>query len=254
MSTVICGVCNAVFRNTIEYEEHIKSHKSFRCNECKIDFTTQLEHEGHLQMNHTDEQVIVQYIECQKCDYKSENPHDLDIHRQLNHMSVKVSVDQSNLGRIECSQCEYKCKLNMQLKVHTRTHHVVDPKYKCKDCKFTSNYSAGVWEHMISQHPDKSYEFNPKENENIIIKVVAEQNNAILEEMENMKKDFTGAFEQLAGNLSTYLKGIKEETNDNCKTLADAVIKLHSKIAKLETIAKVILKPKSRTKAVDSKT
>ena len=95
VSTVICGVCNAAFCTTLECEEHIKTHKSFRCNECKIDFNTKLEHEGHTQMNHTDEQVKVQYIECQRFDYKSENSHDLDIHRQLNHMSVTVSVDQS---------------------------------------------------------------------------------------------------------------------------------------------------------------
>ena len=81
---------------------------------------------------------------------------------------------------------------------------------------------------MISQHPEKSYQFNPKENENIILKIVAEQNNAILEEMENMKNDFKRAFENFAGDLNTCLKEMREESNDQCKTLADAVMKLNA--------------------------
>ena len=54
-------------------------------------------------------------------------------------------------------------------------------------------------------------------------------------------------------NISLNMKEIQEESVEKCKTPADAVIKLYSKIAKLERTANSMLKPKTKVKIVTEK-
>ena len=71
------------------------------------------------------------------------------------------------------------------------------PSYKCKECKFISNFAADVWEHVAFEHPNHSHQFPSKENQNVVLKLVAEQNTEIVEEMSEMKKESPEAFEQI---------------------------------------------------------
>ena len=58
----------------------------------------------------------------------------------------------------------------------------------------------------------------------------------MLEELETLKKDVKGACVEI-GNVMNVIEesvsSIKEDTNEKCKTLANTVIKLYSKISKL---------------------
>jgi hypothetical protein len=92
----------------------------------------------------------------------------------------------------------------------------------------------------MKKHPDQSFEINPKQKlEDIILKLVAEQNAEILEQLETIKTEFTGAFDSLAVVVTESVKTIKDDTNEKCKTLADTLIKLNSKISKFESRRKL---------------
>ena len=147
---------------------------------------------------------------------------------------MRVNIDAEDQNVVQCNECGYKCKLNIQLKNHMKTKHQTDSRYSCKECQYTSNYIADVWEHNFTEHPEKSVEYNPKQGENMVLKIVAEQNAELIEEMELLKKDIKGAFVELANVIEASIGSMKEETNDKCKTLADTVIKLYNKISKIE--------------------
>ena len=60
----------------------------------------------------------------------------------------------------------------------------------------------------------------PEQNENeVMLKCVAEQNAQIIEELDTIKNVFNGAFEKLTDIVGS----LKDESNEKCKTLADTV-------------------------------
>ena len=113
---------------------------------------------------------------CCKCDFKSLNLNDLNAHTQSTHMSMKVNIDADDQTIIVCNKCDYKCRLNIQLKKHTTKKHPSESKYNCTECSLETNYVSNTWEHTHDEHPDKAFEFTPKEAENCILKLAAEQN------------------------------------------------------------------------------
>ena len=104
-------------------------------------------------------------------------------------------------------------------------------KHTCEQCEYGTNFIANIWEHSLSHHPKKSPQFKEIENENFIIKIVAEQNANIIAEIEKLKEDTKGAFLQLAKAIDDSIGSIREETNENCKNLVDKVSKLYDRIS-----------------------
>ena len=219
------------------------------CNICEFDTEIQEELDNHNRIIHglgeqpqsVRENVNreVEYIptvpevECNKCDFHTTDIKELNVHHQTTHMRMKVNVNTVEQTSIACDQCDYKCGLNIQLKKHMKMKHEAPTKYTCKECEYSSDFIADAWEHTLKQHPDKSVQFTPKETENMILKIVAEQNTCIFEELEILKKDIKGAFIELANVVETCINNLKEDNNEKCKTLANTVIKLHSKVVKL---------------------
>ena len=107
------------------------------------------------------------------------------------------------------------------------------------------NYIADVWEHMFRKHSGQSNAFDQKQFENMALKIVVEQNVEIIEEMETLKKDTKGAFQHMADIYEENIERMREETNEKCKTLADTLLKLYTKISNLEASYK---RKKVRTK------
>ena len=93
--------------------------------------------------------------------------------------------------------------------------HQAYMKYQCEECEFATDFVANLWEHTLNQHPEKCSRFDEIKTEPTIIKFVAEQNQGIIEEMETLKKDTKGAFEQLAGAVDDSLTSIKDETKED---------------------------------------
>ena len=168
------------------------------------------------------------------------------------HSSPEVNIPTAEQS-ISCSQCEYKCTLDIDLKNHTQLKHKKETKYWCTECKFVTNYVANTWEHTLAEHPDSSFEFNPKQMDNVVLKLVAEQNADIVEEMESMKREIKDAFDQLSGLVETTLGSIKNDTHEKCKTLADAVMMLYKKTSKVKLRTKAKGNSKTRIKPVSDK-
>ena len=145
-------------------------------------------------------------------------------------MSPKVNINSEDQTIITCEQCEYKCRLNIMLKKHIQKEHP-HMKHTCEQCEYGTNFIANIWEHSLSHHPKKSPQLKEIENENFIIKIVAEQNANIIAEIEKLKEDTKGAFLQLAKAIDDSIGSIREETNENCKNLVDKVSKLYDRIS-----------------------
>ena len=89
--------------------------------------------------------------------------------------------------------------------------------------------------------------------DNVVLKLVAEQNADIVEEMESMKREIKDAFDKLSGLVETTLGSLKNDTNEKCKTLADAVMKLYEKTSKVKLRTKSKGNSNTRINPVSSK-
>ena len=118
------------------------------------------------------------------------------------------------------------------MKKHLKENHEETPKYICKECRFTSNYIYDAWKHGFEEHPENPTEFKPQLTENMILMIVAEQNTVMIEEMATLKSDIKDSFDQLTDFLKTNIGGLKEDTEEKCKTLADGVSKLDERVLK----------------------
>ena len=66
------------------------------------------------------------------------------------------------------------------------------------------------------------------------MKIVAEQMNSVLEEMESLKSDTKDAFIELTKTLKTCLSEVKVDNNEKCRILGNTVAKINDKVAKIE--------------------
>ena len=128
------------------------------------------------------------------------------------------------------------------MKNHLKKSHAEPPKYKCKECQFSSNYIADAWKHGFEEHPENPSEFKPQLTENMILKVDAEQNTLLIEEMATIKSDIKESFDKLFERLESNVGGLKDESNTKSKALTDAVTKLSERVSKCKKPAKTIVR------------
>ena len=65
-----------------------------------------------------------------------------------------------------------------------------NPKYKCNFCDYSSESLDQICNHKLDKHTGQSVNFNNMDkvdNNNFLFKLLAEQNNDLLEEVLNMK-------------------------------------------------------------------
>ena len=171
-------------------------------------------------------------------------------------MTTSVKIGTKEQFVIKCDKCEYACKLNIQLKKHMKKDHSETqdtPKYGCEECNFTSNYLADAWTHSVEQHKEGQIQSNPKLTESMILRIVMEQNEVLVEEVDTLKEYLKESFLQMADYLETNIGGIKEITNEKCKLLSGAIAKLNTKLSKLEKPTKTVVKNVNFVKNTTSK-
>ena len=173
-------------------------------------------------------------VDCIQCDFITRHKDELKIHIQVKHKIVKVNIAKEDHIMIACDQCNFKCRLNIQLKKHLKTSHEVRYKYNCKECAFTANLVADFWKHSLTKHPDDAIPYDGNQFENMTLKIMAEQNVDLGEEIETLKKDMKGACEQLANIFESGMAAMKEDTDNKCKMMADTILKLYKKMSKLD--------------------
>ena len=119
------------------------------------------------------------------------------------------------------------------LKKHIKKEHKPDMKHTCEMCDYGTHFVASMWEHSFSQHHDKSPQFKEIQTENLIMKIVAEQNANLIDEIETLKEDTKRAFNGLAIAIDESIENMREEAKDNCKSLVDTITNLSNKISVL---------------------
>ena len=237
--TLSCGPCEKIFRNENEYNVHMSEHRAsnvFHCDVCENNFETDFELEWHEETSHITEDRTI--FKCEVCAQVFFENSDLSQHKQAYHMSVSVNVDTIEQNAIACNLCHYRCRYNIQLRKHLRTTHVIEQKYTCKFCDFSTDFVANTWEHMLWKHPDQSSEFEGRQQKDLILKLVAEQNAEIIYKLDKLG----GALVELTNTVNA----VKIESDDKCSTLADGIMKLSNRFKKVknktEEQAKVIKK------------
>ena len=228
----MCIKCGKMFEVDENYQQHMTAPHDKPCTNCDKVFS-----DGSCLEKHKEEVHTLPAMHCTKCEFSTKNKLEMSTHIQAEHKSMKVDISKEDQKIIKCVQCNYSCKLNIQLKKHIKKSHESATKYQCKECEFCSGFIADIWEHTFLHHPEISSQFTQKQSDNMILKILAEQNAEMMEEMEQLKKDFKGAFEHLADIIETSIGNMKNDTNDKCKLLADTLMKLNNKISKGEKAA-----------------
>ena len=128
------------------------------------------------------------------------------------------------------------------MKKHLKQNHKPAPNYSCKECEFTSKYIADAWKHGFEVHPERETEYKPQLTQNDILKIVAEQNTVLIEEIDFLKRNIQESFSKLNGILETSIGGLKEDTDKKCKTLSEAMSKLYERMSKIGKSNKTVVK------------
>ena len=284
-----CTVCGYRTNNKAGLEEHIKDKhitcENFKCTVCDKAFAYSGELEVHVQTNHSDIQndsLVVEKqeekvsevasnieteheiqedcltLKCGGCDYQTNTENELRAHKQAIHMSLKVNVDLKEQEGIRCSECGYSCKLNIQLKKHISSKHGDKnlEKYNCKNCDFVSTFIADMWKHTLDSHPERTSDLGQQDTENMVMKIVAEQNSVLIEEVNSFRTEIKEAFGILANVIVETFGSIKDDTSEKCKVLVEKLSKIESKVSKFKvkpnTIGRSRVNPrtsKSKSKA-----
>ena len=201
--------------------------KSFKCGICGVTFESENECQKHM-TDHTNHKSIA----CESCELVTEDVDMLKVHRQIKHMSSKVDLRAEDQRVISCDQCGYKCKYNIQLKKHlTNTHQT--KKHYCKTCDYSTDFIASTWEHTLNAHPEQGDEFSPKDKENLILKIVAEQTTSMSDDLLTLKKDSKDAFTEITLACEN-MKKVQKINDDKCISLGNLIAKLVNKVSRME--------------------
>ena len=216
---------------TIEQEDNNEHKIDCKKSDCNLSSKTDLMQ--HNPPPHIDNNEF----KCDKCGFISNTESENKIHEQTIHKLNRVDLEVADQNTIKCDQCEYKCRYVIQFKKHVEKYHVTENAYKCKQCDFATEFVADVWKHFHEVHSDASNEctkYTPKESENIVLKIVAEQTNSLMGEVASLKMETKNAMEDITATLVKCLNKINKNNDEKCKTLGNTVVKIYSKVLKLE--------------------
>ena len=236
-----CKKCNYAARSKDLLGKHIKSNHGdsnrqhvnldeiieLTCRLCTHESETQEEMENHMKNTHKK----VTLLSCDLCHFTVDTKENMDRHIQTIHMTAKVDIKTKEQIVLSCDLCDYKCSLNIKLKKHKLAKHK-GATFGCDTCPFTANILNDVWAHRQTKHPETLPVFLPQTNsvQEMGIPYIAEQNMRLLAEMEKLKEDLKGAFEELTDIIETNLTTVKHEMAVNNKDVNSAITRLHNVI------------------------
>ena len=151
---------------------------------------------------------------CKSCTYRGKS-----VEEMKNHSTIHC--------HLKCSKCEFTTDKEDELVVHEKNVHLgVDMRFTCNICSFKAEYLVEIYEHKLSNHPGNPMDFNPNRRsaKDMALNLIAEQNIDLIEEIQDLKKTFKSAFEQLANDVR----------NSIGETTKAAFLNIDKKIANLE--------------------
>ena len=97
------------------------------------------------------------------------------------------------------------------------------PIYKSKFCEYGSESLDQIWNHKLDEHTGQSINFNNMDKvdtNKLLFKLLAEQNNAVLEEVLSMKKAMKKILGQLIDDFEDgqKLENMTRKQPKSCKT------------------------------------
>ena len=140
-------------------------------------------------------------------------------------MKIQVRVKKQPIQKYP--KCDYICVLNIQLRKHIQSVHQ-SRCYKCKECSFSSEYIADAWKHTNMKHGLNQDEHDDK----FVIKMLAEQNADLVNEMKTFKTHLQTSFDNLSRKLLRSLKNLKEDTDNKCKSMGDTMTTIQEAVKK----------------------
>ena len=141
-----CEHCDRVFSDKRALKKHIDyvhlntPRPIFPCNECKKEY-----YNRHQLKMHTSIHLGISYP-CEKCDYKTKLPSNLNNHTKTNHEEKKWYF---------CQSCDYKGS-KKSLRVHIESKHG-SMLFKCDKCNYVSSRNEYLKKHVRNQHSTNSY-------------------------------------------------------------------------------------------------
>ena len=215
------------------YMDILENHDEHNRELCNFTFVTHTELKKHTKTDHVHEQTI----KCGECDLVFEAYYDLNSHKQTMHEFAKVVLEVRDQVDLLCDQCEYKCKLNIQLKTHMKKKHEGKQKltsWQCQNCDYTSNYIMDMWRHREVMHEGTRPNLEPKEKMDFTLSFIAEQNDGIGEQLQNVQNGIKESFVQLATDVEYSLQTTRKEAQDTSKKTSKLLEEALKRIENLE--------------------
>ena len=147
---VICGICALGFESITDCDKHIETHKEMLlCPICNTLFYNKEELEEHSKSKHQtqtrDKMIIEEYqLICENCGRTFDTSQTLSKHTESEH----GSDDQT-----KCNQCEFKTHNGKDLASHLLDKHGDNTEdIKCPHCDYKSINLDNIHEHIDKEH------------------------------------------------------------------------------------------------------
>ena len=174
-----CGECGKHFFDESKLNEHVKTHKTYPCEECEIEFKYEVTLEKHIEAAHEnnlychyynndkecpfDDQCIFLHDDSESCKYgkacerkmcmyKHDENEDDDDSESEDDEAEELDDNGETLEKLRPSLEKVKDALQ---KVDAMLKKV-SPKLKCDKCDFVAKNENGLTMHKKSKHPNKS--------------------------------------------------------------------------------------------------
>ena len=193
-----CKVCEYVCAAENELILHVAEHHPVQnntpqveCTTCGKQFTDEGELNIHVQMH------VSEDVQCDKCDYKSDDRALLATHMEFAHDSSST---------FKCDVCNNCFQTELDLKEHKKVHEEASVLFQCDICTLEVTSNTDLEKHMSDNHTDSNSVNTNKEHD--------DQHNSPLEDMNMKFKMMEESYDRLMALYS------KQQNDFKAKTLA----------------------------------
>ena len=205
-------------------ESHVKNYikESIKCGNCNYELRTEDELKEHMKTTHTQ---LKEDLKCNICYYVFTTQKEMMMHMDTNHKELKIHISTDDQMTFRCDECDYKSRLNIQLKKHKERKHINTMKYKCSGCYYSSDHLAEMWKHSLDEHPNEKVQLNSKVKDDILVNLLAAQNECIREDIDYFKCGVRDSFNFLSQEIDSSFKNMKEVFIEKFDVFKEDVLK-----------------------------
>jgi hypothetical protein len=162
-----CGVCKLEFKETDDYETHLKTHEKYKCKKCEFKTSNKNHLDNHMENTHasnkcsddtsipapTKDTVQVEATSCTECAFDGNDMEELMKHIHAQHSQNNQGrdsfiVDDLILTEFFCKQCTFTAVNMDDLESHVSSIHC----FKCNSCDEMCESDLILADHMAAKH------------------------------------------------------------------------------------------------------